>query len=71
MRIQDRIQEVSEEFKNREDALAIIRVHYNCETASIDDEGDVWIRGPQLGHWLGDEELEDVLWMLENALKSR
>ena len=31
---------------------------FNCRTASIDLEGDVWIADPQTGHWLNATDLE-------------
>jgi hypothetical protein len=28
----------------------------NCETAHVDNDGDVWIEGPQSGHWMTEDE---------------
>lgn len=34
-----------------------IRILKNCEEASIDADGDIWISGPQSGHWMTEDEL--------------
>ena len=28
----------------------------NCCEVSVDSEGDVWVEGPMVGHWLDDEK---------------
>lgn len=33
-----------------------IKAFWNCQDASIDDNGEIWIEGPQRGHWLDDED---------------
>lgn len=41
----------------------LIREWLNCDTASVDAEGDVWVEGPMAGHWLKPERLaEFVAW---------
>ena len=40
-------------------ADAAIEKH-NCETAEVDEKGDIWIEGPQRGHWLDEEELAEL-----------
>jgi hypothetical protein len=35
----------------------LVREWANCEEASIDDEGDIWIANPQTGHWLNADDL--------------
>lgn len=45
---------------------AICRV-YNCRFAEIDGDGDVWIDGPQRGHWLDADALGDLPRMLIEA----
>jgi hypothetical protein len=38
----------------------------NCEYADIDDDGDVWIEGPQTGHWLDDDKLVKLAaWLVQ------
>lgn len=39
----------------------IIREWLNCETASVDADGDVWVEGPMVGHWLSEEKKVDYL----------
>jgi len=35
----------------------------NCQAASVDTNGDIWIEGPQSGHWLsGDKIVEFWAW---------
>lgn len=35
----------------------------NCNEAEVDEKGDIWICGPQRGHWLDDErKAEFVAW---------
>ena len=29
----------------------------NCMTGEVDSDGDVWIEGPQAGHWMTEDEL--------------
>jgi len=46
-----------------EDDVEGIREWANCETAEVDSDGDVWIEGPQTGHWLSAEKkAEYVTW---------
>ena len=33
----------------------------NCTFAEIDSDGDVWIEGPQSGHWLSDDRLAEFI----------
>lgn len=35
----------------------LISEYFNCETASLEESGDVWIEGPQQGHWLREDAL--------------
>lgn len=37
------------------DDRPLIQEWLNCETASVDAEGDVWVEGPMVGHWLSAE----------------
>lgn len=39
----------------------LIREWLNCETASVDADGDVWVEGPMTGHWLKPERLADFM----------
>lgn len=35
----------------------------NCQEASVDADGDVWVSGPMAGHWLSaDRKAEFVAW---------
>jgi hypothetical protein len=29
----------------------------NCHEASVDTNGDIWIEGPQAGHWLSEDKI--------------
>lgn len=50
------------------DFAELIRVRFNCAEAHVDDDGDVWIAGPQTGHWLKDDALNDLAdWIEENG----
>lgn len=33
---------------------------YNCREADADEDGDVYIEGPQSGHWLSADDLGRV-----------
>lgn len=37
---------------NGVDICDLIRERHNCAVADMDAEGDVWVQGPMLGHWL-------------------
>ena len=37
----------------------LIREWLNCQTASVDADGDVWVEGPMVGHWLKPDSLDD------------
>jgi len=37
-----------------------IKFLYNCYEADVDDDGDIWIAGPQAGHWLDEDGLSHV-----------
>ena len=39
----------------------LIREWLNCQTASVDADGDVWVEGPMVGHWLKPDRIEDYL----------
>lgn len=46
------------------DITDAIKERFNCREAEVDDDGDVWIAGPQAGHWLSDEDMTSlVMWM--------
>lgn len=36
----------------------LIREWLNCQTASVDADGDVWVEGPMVGHWLKPDALD-------------
>lgn len=36
----------------------LIREWLNCETASVDTDGDVWVESPMAGHWLNADRKE-------------
>ncbi|MGO9474523.1 MAG: hypothetical protein ACLPWS_14170 [Rhodomicrobium sp.] len=40
---------------------AEIRVCFNCNFAEIDNDGEVWIEGPQTGHWLNEDQLQQLV----------
>lgn len=37
--------------------VPMIRQWANCQDASVDADGDVWIEGPMVGHWLKPDRL--------------
>lgn len=37
----------------------LIREWLNCQTASVDADGDVWVEGPMVGHWLSPDKLDE------------
>ena len=39
----------------------LIREWLNCQTASVDADGDVWVEGPMVGHWLKPDKLDEYL----------
>lgn len=43
---------------------SLMREWANCKTAKIYHDGDIWIRGPQGGHWLTIEKISSfVIWV--------
>lgn len=42
---------------NSDELVDAVKEWANCTFAEIDDDGDVWIEGPQTGHWLKDDKL--------------
>lgn len=42
---------------DREELTEWIKAQHNCQTAIVDDAGGIWIEGPQIGHWLGTDDL--------------
>lgn len=49
----------------REALIDGIKALFNCREADVDEEGDIWVADPQLGHWLNAEKLARV----EQALR--
>jgi len=45
-----------------------VRECFNCASAEIDSAGDIWIEGPQTGHWLKDAELAQLVEFIEARL---
>lgn len=41
---------------------------FNCSSVEIASDGDVWIEGPQPGHWLREHELETLTNFIEAKL---
>ena len=46
---------------DRAATLDAIRERYNCREADMDAIGDVWIAGPQTGHWLDTDALAELV----------
>jgi len=44
-----------------------IKCLFNCKEAEVSMDGNVWIAGPQNGHWLKDDGLELVVRALERG----
>lgn len=38
-----------------------IREWLNCAVASVDTDGDVWVEGPMIGHWLNKDRIATYL----------
>lgn len=59
MRIANAAKQAREAFQNvdKGDLVDAIKDHHNCIEVEVDGHGDVWIRTPQVGHWLSDEYL--------------
>jgi hypothetical protein len=51
---------------DRRTIIDAIREHYNCQTAKIDGDGDVWISDPMEGHWLSYYELGELVDAIED-----
>ena len=43
----------------------LVREFFNCTEAEADDKGDVWISGPQTGHWIDAEKKADLIAWVE------
>ena len=41
---------------------------FNCEEASVDEDGDVWIEGPMRGHHLDEDEIEKLVNYMESEV---
>lgn len=40
----------------------------NCTAVSVDADGDVWVEGPMVGHWLSaDRKAEFATWRQARA----
>lgn len=37
-----------------------VKEYFNCEVAQIAPDGNVWIQGPMVGHWLDKDQLTDL-----------
>lgn len=47
--------------ENDRDALIDgIKHIYNCREVELNDDGGIYIAGPQAGHWLDDDGIERV-----------
>lgn len=54
--------------ENDRDALIQgIKILYNCAEVDVDADGDVWIQGPQAGHWVKDDGLSRIARALERG----
>lgn len=53
--------------ENDTDMADLVREKFNCSEVEIDDKGDVWIAGPQTGHWLDADNLGEVVAFVEGA----
>jgi hypothetical protein len=60
--------EYFKEIHGEPDAVEWVIRGMNCYSAEIDASGDVWIEGPQSGHWLSDDELIDLANAIENGV---
>lgn len=40
----------------------------NCREVAIDEYGDVWISGPQSGHWLDDEDMDRLVARIDSGV---
>lgn len=49
------------------DIIDAVRTWANCLEADVDKDGDVWISGPQRGHWLNDDDLVKLAVSLQNC----
>lgn len=56
----DQILELQKKY-GQENLIDSIKTIFNCHYCEIDDEGNVWIEQPQLGHWLNDEEISRII----------
>ena len=46
-----------------------IREYENCRSAFLEPDGRVWIEGPQRGHYLEEDRLEElVLWLKDRRV---
>jgi len=34
---------------------------FNCQTVEISDDGSLWIEGPQAGHWVDQERIDEAM----------
>jgi hypothetical protein len=45
---------------DREALIDGVRHIYNCRDVDVDDDGNVWISVPQIGHWLDDDGIARI-----------
>ena len=43
---------------------ALVCEFFNCNEAEVDSVGDIWISGPQTGHWVcADKKADLITWI--------
>lgn len=51
--------------KDRGITVDDVKTCFNCGFAEIDSDGEIWIEGPQRGHWLQEQEFETLMAFIE------
>lgn len=47
--------------KDRGITVDDVKTCFNCTFAEIDSDGEIWIEGPQTGHWIREHEFESLV----------
>lgn len=50
---------------NGADFAELTKEFFNCQEASADNDGNIWIAGPQRGHWLDNESTAELCVWIE------
>ena len=59
---------VSWEDYNNFSTVDLVKEKFNCEEAAVDEQGDIWIATGANGQWLDEEDIDNFLTWVKEAL---